>query len=62
MTGFVMSDYLDRYGEAVREMAGWVAEGKLVSREDIAEGLESFPDTLLRLFRGENTGKLVLKI
>jgi NADPH-dependent curcumin reductase CurA len=62
MTGFVMSDYLDRYAEAVREMAGWLAEGKLVSREDIAEGLENFPDTLLRLFRGENTGKLVLKL
>jgi len=62
MTGFVMSDYLDRYAEAVREMAGWLAAGKLVSREDIAHGLESFPDTLLRLFRGENTGKLVLEI
>ncbi len=62
MTGFVMSDYLDRYGEAVREMAGWLAAGKLVSREDVAEGLESFPDVLLRLFKGENTGKLVLKV
>jgi NADPH-dependent curcumin reductase len=62
MTGFVMSHYLDRYGEAVREMAGWLAAGELVSREDVAEGLENFPDTLLRLFRGENTGKLVLKV
>ena len=62
MTGFVMSDYLDRYGEAVSEMAGWLAAGKLISREDIAEGLENFPETLLRLFSGENNGKLVLKI
>jgi NADPH-dependent curcumin reductase CurA len=62
MTGFTMGDYIARYGEAVREMAGWVAESKLVSREDIAEGLENFPATLLRLFNGENTGKLVLKI
>jgi len=62
MTGFVMSDYLDRYGEAVTEMAGWLASGQLISREDIAEGLENFPDTLLRLFKGENIGKLVLKI
>jgi NADPH-dependent curcumin reductase CurA len=62
MTGFVMSDYLDRYGEAVQEMAGWLASGELVSREDIAHGLESFPDTLLRLFHGENTGKLVLAV
>jgi NADPH-dependent curcumin reductase CurA len=62
MTGFVMSDYLDRYGEAVAEMGGWLKEGRLVSREDIAVGLENFPETLLRLFRGENTGKLVLEI
>jgi NADPH-dependent curcumin reductase len=62
MTGFVMSDYLDRYGEAVQQLGGWLAAGKLVSREDVAEGLESFPEVLLRLFRGENTGKLVLKV
>src|SRR5271167_3799689 len=49
MTGFVMSDYLDRYAEAVGEMAGWLASGQLVSRDDIAEGLESFPEVLLRL-------------
>jgi len=62
MTGFVVSDYGDRYAEGAREVAGWLAAGKLKSREDIAEGLESFPETLLRLFKGENTGKLVLKL
>jgi NADPH-dependent curcumin reductase len=62
MTGFVVSDYLDRYAQGAVEMAGWLAAGKLISREDVAEGLESFPDTLLRLFRGENTGKLVLRL
>jgi NADPH-dependent curcumin reductase CurA len=62
MTGFVVSDYGDRYAEGAREMAEWYAAGKLVSREDIAEGLENFPATFLRLFSGENTGKLVLKL
>ena len=62
MTGFVIFDYAARYAEGLREMEGWFADGKLVSREDIAEGLENFPDTLLRLFSGENTGKLVLKL
>ena len=62
MTGFVVSDYGDRYAEGAKEMAGWLAEGKLTSREDVAEGLERFPETLLRLFAGENTGKLVLKV
>jgi NADPH-dependent curcumin reductase CurA len=62
MTGFVVSDYGDRYAEGAREMAEWYAAGELVSREDVAEGLENFPATLLRLFTGENTGKLVLKL
>ncbi|HYM59063.1 MAG TPA: NADP-dependent oxidoreductase [Solirubrobacteraceae bacterium] len=62
MTGFVVFDYADRYGDAAHEMGGWMAEGKLKSREDIVAGLETFPDTLLKLFRGENTGKLVLQV
>jgi NADPH-dependent curcumin reductase len=62
MTGFVISDYYSRYAEGLREMAGWYAAGKLSSREDVATGLENFPDTLLRLFSGENTGKLVLEV
>jgi NADPH-dependent curcumin reductase CurA len=62
MTGFVVSDYGDRYAEGLREMASWYAEGALKSREDVAEGLENFPETLLRLYSGQNTGKLVLKL
>jgi NADPH-dependent curcumin reductase CurA len=62
MTGFVVSDYGKRYADGAKEMAGWLSEGKLVSREDVAEGFESFPDTLLRLFTGEHMGKLVLNV
>jgi len=62
MTGFVVGDYVSRWGEGLREMAGWLAEGKLKSREHIVEGLEKFPDTLLMLFSGENHGKLILKV
>ena len=62
MEGFVVFDYADRYGAALREMAGWLAEGKLQSRETVVEGgVRAFPQALLRLFAGENTGKLVLK-
>jgi NADPH-dependent curcumin reductase len=43
-------------------MAGWIAEGKLIAREDVVEGLENFPHALQKLFRGENVGKLVLKV
>ena len=62
MQGMVVFDYASRYGEAAREMAGWMASGQLKTREDIVEGLETFPETLLKLFKGENTGKLVLKV
>jgi NADPH-dependent curcumin reductase CurA len=62
MKGFLVFDYADRYREAVRELAGWMAAGKLKTREDIVEGFESFPETLLKLFKGENTGKLILKV
>ena len=63
MTGMVVFDYADRYGEAAREMAGWIAAGKLKAKEDVVPGgIEAFPDVLLRLFRGENTGKLVLAV
>jgi NADPH-dependent curcumin reductase CurA len=62
MQGMVVFDYADRYAEAGREMAGWMVQGKLKTREDIVEGLETFPETLLKLFKGENTGKLVLRV
>jgi len=62
MEGMVVFDYAGRFAEAAREMAGWMAAGKLKSREDIVDGLETFPETFLRLFRGENTGKLLIKV
>jgi NADPH-dependent curcumin reductase CurA len=63
MAGFGVFDYADRYAEATAELAGWAAEGRLRSVEDVVRGgIEDFPETLLRLFRGENTGKLVLEL
>jgi NADPH-dependent curcumin reductase len=62
MTGMVIFDYAARYAEAIAEMAGWMAAGKLTSKEDIVRGLETFPVTLLKLYSGENTGKLILEV
>ena len=42
-------------------MAAWLAQGKLKSKEHIVEGIETFPETLLMLFSGENFGKLMIK-
>ena len=61
MTGFVIFDYADRYPEAVAELGGWLKSGQLKPHEDIVEGeIKDFPEVFLRLFRGENLGKLVL--
>ncbi|MFH6567284.1 NADP-dependent oxidoreductase [Pseudomonas kulmbachensis] len=62
MEGFVVMDYADRYAAAGQEMAGWLAKGQLKSKEHIVEGLETFPESLMKLFNGENHGKLVLKV
>jgi NADPH-dependent curcumin reductase len=62
MKGMVVFDYAPRYGQAAQEMAQWMAEGKLKSKEDIVEGIQTFPEALLKLFRGENSGKLILKV
>ena len=63
MTGMLVFDYADRYGEALAEMAGWYRDGRLVSREQVVHGtVADFPRVLLMLFEGANTGKLILAL
>ena len=61
MEGFVVFDYAARYGEGMQAMAGWLKDGSIKSKEDIVDGLLHFPETLLKLFSGENFGKLAIK-
>jgi NADPH-dependent curcumin reductase CurA len=63
MQGFLVFDYAKRYGEAVPEIAGWIAEGRIKTLEQVVRGtVDDFPETLQLLFRGENVGKLVLEL
>jgi NADPH-dependent curcumin reductase CurA len=63
MTGFVIFDYAQRYGEGVAQLAKWLRSGELRTREQVLHGdIGDFPEALLGLFRGENTGKLVLAL
>jgi len=63
MEGMLVFDYEDQYPKAMAELAGWLREGKLVSREHVVHGsVGDFPQTLLMLFDGVNTGKLVLAL
>jgi NADPH-dependent curcumin reductase CurA len=63
MEGFVVFDFAKRYREGVAQMAEWMQAGSLTAHEDVVRGsIDDFPETLLRLFRGENLGKLVLQV
>jgi NADPH:quinone reductase len=60
--GFLITDYYPRFGEAIKELAGWLHDGKLKYREDIVEGFENLPKAFIGLFHGENTGKRIVKV
>ena len=60
--GFLVSDYLDRYAESLGALSEWMAEGKIQYKVDIVEGIENAPSAVNKLFTGENTGKLVIKV
>jgi NADPH-dependent curcumin reductase len=63
MTGFVIFDYANRYSEGITQLAKWLNTGELQSHEQIEHGdIGDFPETLLKLFRGQNTGKLILAV
>ncbi|TFY97604.1 NADP-dependent oxidoreductase [Ramlibacter humi] len=62
MQGMVVFDYAERYPQAVAELAGYLKDGRMKSREDVVRGLENFPQALNGLFTGANFGKLVLQV
>jgi NADPH-dependent curcumin reductase CurA len=62
MEGIVVFDYAEHYHLAVAELAGYLKDGRMKSKEDVVVGLQTFPETLLKLFNGENFGKLVLQV
>lgn len=62
MEGIVVFDNIKEYPIAMKEIAGWIQSGNLKVKDHIIEGIETFPDTLMMLFKGENFGKLVLKV
>jgi len=62
MKGFIVFDYFPRIAEFYRDMAPWVASGAVQSRETIVDGLENMPDAFLGLFKGENVGKMLVRL
>ena len=62
MSGFLMSDYMDEAPMALGKIRQWIESGQLAYKEDLQQGFENIPDTLLRLFSGKNFGKQLLKL
>lgn len=62
MKGFIVSDYGAHFEEAITDLAKWLKEGKLQSKETVLEGFEKLPEAFLGLFKGDNIGKYLVKI
>ncbi|MGZ8360131.1 MAG: NADP-dependent oxidoreductase [Allosphingosinicella sp.] len=60
--GFIYTDYLPEMSDFYRDMGEWIAGGKVASRETVREGIENMPEAFLDLFRGANTGKMLVKL
>ena len=62
MQGFIVSNYADKFPEAMTHLSGWLAEGKLNYTETIVDGFDNIPKAFIDLFDGKNTGKMIVKI
>jgi NADPH-dependent curcumin reductase CurA len=62
LEGFIVSSHADMQAQFVADMAGWIASGKVKWRETVEEGVENAPTAFLKLFKGENLGKMLVKL
>jgi NADPH-dependent curcumin reductase CurA len=60
--GFIVTDHTQRYGDFLREVGPWVGAGELECRETVVEGIENVPTAFAGLFRGDNTGKMLVRV
>jgi len=60
--GFLVSRWIDRWGEGIKALAAWVDSGDIKVRETVLDGFERMPEALMGLFTGENTGKMVVRV
>ena len=60
--GFIVSDFAARHGDFLRDMSGWVREGKVKHKEFITEGLDSAPAAFMGLLKGANFGKQLVRV
>ncbi|MDB5202989.1 MAG: NADP-dependent oxidoreductase [Ferruginibacter sp.] len=61
MQGFIISQFQEHFPEGIQQLAKWIKEDKIKVHETIEHGFENLPNALLGLFKGENTGKMIVK-
>jgi NADPH-dependent curcumin reductase CurA len=62
LRGFIVSDFAARHGDFLRDVSAWLREGRIKYREDVVDGLEKAPRALIGLLRGENFGKMLVRV
>jgi NADPH-dependent curcumin reductase CurA len=62
MRGFIVGDHAHLAGEFAHQVGGWLREGRITFRETVVDGLENAPDVFLGMLRGENTGKMLVRL
>ncbi len=62
LQGYIVSNHFDQMPAFLQEMGGWIASGKIKWRETVEEGIEKAPEAFLKLFKGENLGKMLVKL
>ena len=62
MQGFLVTDYVHRFGEAIPRLARWVMNGDIRYRETVTEGLENAPRAFIGMLNGENRGKALVRV
>ena len=62
LQGFIVSDFFGEQAAFVSEVSGWIREGKLRWKETVDEGIEAAPGAFMKLFKGENLGKMLVKL
>jgi NADPH-dependent curcumin reductase CurA len=60
--GFLVFDYVSRFGAATERLGQWVSEGKIQYEETVTEGFENVPEAFIGLFEGENIGKQIVSV
>src|SRR5437868_10724713 len=62
LEGLDVANYFNLLPEFHRDLSGWIRDGKLVWKESVEEGIENAPRAFFKLFKGENFGKMLVKL